>query len=96
MNESEMTAIALLILGIMNAVSIYCVWKLEVAVNNNADVLEAVRKQVWDMSNDLDIIVKSLSVLEGQQKALDDSMNGLAFNGGVLVTSGDEVRIVKD
>ncbi len=94
MTESELIATGFICMICINAISVFWLWRLEACMNNNAVILEAVRDRVQDLSNDIDAVVKMLGALSQQQKALDDSMNGLAFNGDVLVASGDDVRLV--
>ena len=87
MNESDLIIITFICLALMHGIVIFWLWRIETTINNNADLLQAVKDRVI-------YLTEFSNMLSRQQKALDDSMNGLAFNGDVLVTSGDEVTLV--
>ena len=87
MTESNLIIITFICLGLMHGITIFWLWRIETTINSNADLLQAVKDRVI-------YLTEFSNILSRQQKALDDNINGLVFDGALLVTSGDDVKLV--
>ena len=87
MTESNLIIITFICLTLMHGIAIFWLWRIETTINSNADLLQAVKDRVI-------YLTEFSNILSRQQKTLDDNINGLVFDGALLVTSGDDVKLV--